>query len=96
MQGQYKVPGGKLVVADFRLHDNRLRDVRIHGDFFLEPDNALEAINLSLEGLSADSGLGSICAAINANLPDGTVMYGFDSAAIAIAILRGLTPVSHT
>ena len=96
MQGQYKVPGGKLVIADFQLQDNRLHSVRIHGDFFLEPDSALEIINLSLEGLPADSNLSAICSAINANLPDKTVMYGFDSTAIAIAIMRGLTPLPQS
>jgi lipoate-protein ligase A len=37
-----KVPGGKLVVVDLDLDDGRLRDVRVSGDFFLEPDDALE------------------------------------------------------
>ncbi len=36
MHGEYKVPGGKLVVADVEVRDGRLADVRISGDFFLE------------------------------------------------------------
>lgn len=90
MQGQYKVPGGKLVVADFRLQDQRLQDVRISGDFFLEPDEALEAINHALEGLPADSSGEAIITAIEACLPAGTVMFGFDAAAIATTIRRAL------
>ena len=48
MHGEYKVPGGKLVVADLEVRDGRLADVRISGDFFLEPPEALEAINNGL------------------------------------------------
>ena len=33
MHGEYKVPGGKLVVADVEVRDGRLADVRISGDF---------------------------------------------------------------
>ena len=36
--GEFKVPGGKLVVADFRVEAGVLTDVRISGDFFLFPD----------------------------------------------------------
>ena len=49
MHGEYKVPGGKLVVADVEVRDGRLADVRISGDFFLEPPEALEAINRGLD-----------------------------------------------
>ena len=41
MHGEYKVPGGKLVVADLDVTEGRLAGVRISGDFFLEPDSAL-------------------------------------------------------
>ena len=39
--GEYKVPGGKLVVADFDVVDGVLAHVSLSGDFFLEPDEAL-------------------------------------------------------
>ena len=55
MHGEYKVPGGKLVVADLEVRDGRLADVRISGDFFLEPPEALDAINRGLNGLPADT-----------------------------------------
>ncbi len=50
MHGEYKMPGGKLVVMDLALRDGRLADVRLSGDFFLEPDTALPAIDAALEG----------------------------------------------
>ena len=36
MHGEYKVPGGKLVVVDLDVVDGFLRDVIVSGDFFLE------------------------------------------------------------
>jgi hypothetical protein len=43
MHGEYKIPGGKLVVVDLDVIDGALRNVRVAGDFFLEPDEALPA-----------------------------------------------------
>ena len=40
MHGEYKVPGGKLVVVDLDVEDDVLTNVQF-GDFFLEPDEAL-------------------------------------------------------
>ena len=41
MHGEYKVPGGKLVVVDFDVVGDVIRNPRVAGDFFLEPDDAL-------------------------------------------------------
>lgn len=60
------MPGGKLVVADLDVVDGRLADVSVHGDFFLEPDEALEDINAALTGLSQDASQGEIVAALDA------------------------------
>ena len=51
MHGEYKTPGGKLVVVDFIVHDGRLADVEVTGDFFLYPDDALDTIIAALNGL---------------------------------------------
>lgn len=90
MQGQYKVPGGKLVVADFAVAHGRLAGVRISGDFFLEPDHALDAINQALTGLPAGTDSAALAAAITLALPPGTTMFGVDAPAIAVAVARGL------
>ena len=42
MHGEYKVPGGKLVVVDLEQRDGRIADFHLAGDFFLEPDDALD------------------------------------------------------
>ena len=38
MHGEFKVPGGKLVVVDLETTDGVIHDFRLAGDFFLEPD----------------------------------------------------------
>ena len=45
MHAEYKVPGGKLVVVDLDVEAGRLANVRLAGDFFLEPDTALDDID---------------------------------------------------
>jgi lipoate-protein ligase A len=91
MHGEYKVPGGKLVVVDFDLEDGRLRNVLVSGDFFLEPDDALETITGALDGLTAHLEARDIAARIDARLPAGTMMLGFSSEAVGIAVRRALT-----
>ena len=51
MHGEYKVPGGKLVVVDLDVVDGLIQNFQLAGDFFLEPDSALEAINRAVVGL---------------------------------------------
>lgn len=88
--GEYKVIGGKLVVADLDTADGKISRISINGDFFLEPDEALGDINGSLVGLDANSPASVIRDAITANLREEAVMFGFDAAAVAIAVRRAL------
>ena len=88
--GEFKVAGGKLVVADLDVVDGRLAEVSVNGDFFLEPDEALADINAALTGLSADASPEEIAAAVEAGLPEGVVLFGFSPAAIATAVRRAL------
>ena len=90
MHGEYKTPGGKLVVADFNVRDDRFSDVVVSGDFFLYPEEALDAIVGAVEGLEVASGEGQIARAVEASIPDGTEMLGFSPEAVAIALKRGL------
>jgi len=91
MHGEYKVPGGKLVVVDFDLEAGRLRNVQVSGDFFLEPDGALERIAGALEGLPAHLEARDIAARVEAGLPTGTMMLGFSAEAVGIVVRRALT-----
>lgn len=90
MHGEYKMPGGKLVVMDLDVRDGRLVDVQLSGDFFLEPDSALRSINAALDGQPADASETALTAALNAALPPDVMMYGVSSEAIAVAVGRAL------
>ncbi len=68
MHGEYKVPDGKLVKVDAAVTDGRLTDVRVSGDFFLEPDEALEQLNRSLTGAGAEEELSQLVARMRAEL----------------------------
>jgi hypothetical protein len=90
MHGEYKTPGGKLVVVDFEVRDERLRDVIVSGDFFLYPEEALDLIAGAVDGLPAAAGESEIARAVEAAVPPGTEMLGFSAEAVAIAVRRGL------
>ncbi|MET0716756.1 MAG: lipoate--protein ligase family protein, partial [Mycetocola sp.] len=90
MHGEYKVPGGKLVVVDLDVVDGRITNFRLAGDFFLEPDSALDAINQAVDGLPAETDAASLASAIHRGLPDGATLLGFSPEAVATAIRRSL------
>lgn len=94
MHGEYKVPGGKLVVANVEVEGQHLTDVSISGDFFLEPDSALKQINQALNGMPVNSNASQIVQTIQNALGDDVVMYGFSAQAIAIALRRALGKAS--
>lgn len=90
MHGEYKMPGGKLVVADVEVANGQLTQVQISGDFFLEPDSALETINNALVQQRADSDEDSLTRAIERATADRVSMYGISPRAVAVAVLRAL------
>jgi lipoate-protein ligase A len=94
MHGEYKVPGGKLVVVDLDVVDNSIVNFRLAGDFFLEPDSALGDINAAVNGLPADSDAVSIAAAVRAALPAQATLLGFSPESVAVAIRRSLAQAS--
>lgn len=84
------MPGGKLVAVDLEVADGRLARVSVSGDFFLDPDEALDAIDTALEGLPAEAGVTELTRALDAALPGGVTMVGFDTRAVATAVRRAL------
>jgi lipoate---protein ligase len=90
MHGEYKVPGGKLVVVDLDEVDGRITGFRLAGDFFLEPDSALEAIDAALNGMPIDADPTALAGVIRAALPADAVLLGFSPEAVATAIRRAI------
>jgi lipoate---protein ligase len=91
MHGEYKVPGGKLVVVDLDVSDGVIANFQLAGDFFLEPDSALEAINRAVNGLPEESESAQIAAAVKDALPTGALLLGFSPEGVAVAIRRALS-----
>ncbi|MDO5034144.1 MAG: biotin/lipoate A/B protein ligase family protein [Actinomycetaceae bacterium] len=90
MHGEYKVPGGKLVVVDLDVEDGKLSNVRLAGDFFLEPDEALFRMTDALEGLSDQASANEITAALDAAVLPTDTLFGLTTRGVAIAVRRAL------
>jgi hypothetical protein len=90
MHGEYKMPGGKLVVIDLDVHDDQLTRVRLSGDFFLEPDDALHIINAALEGQPVQASEAALAAILRDALAASVMMYGISPEAVAVAVRRAV------
>ena len=90
MRGEYKVPGGKLVAVDVEVADGGISSAAVSGDFFLEPDDALEAIDAALVGEPEGAGVARLTGVVEAALDEGVTMVGFSAEAVAIAVRRAL------
>lgn len=90
MHGEYKVPGGKLVVVDLEIRDGLISDFHLAGDFFLEPDTALEAIDAAVRGLPETADVTAIAAVVRGALPPDTQMLGFTPESVGTAVRRAL------
>ena len=89
VRGERKVPGGKLVRVSARVEDGRLTDVVVSGDFFLEPDEALDRIRASLEGVAVDTPFEVLTERV-ADAAEGAVLLGFAPRDVALTVLRAL------
>ena len=90
MHGDFKVPGGKLVVVDLDVEDGRIVNFRLAGDFFLEPDSALDLIDAAVTGLPADAAAAHIASTVRQALPEGAMLLGFTPEAVATTVRRAL------
>jgi lipoate-protein ligase A len=90
MHGEFKVPGGKLVVVDLDVVDGRISGFRLAGDFFLEPDEALGAIDAAVNGLPVETDARALAAVVEKALPDDAQLLGFAPESVATAIRRAL------
>jgi lipoate---protein ligase len=94
VHGEYKVPGGKLVVVDLEVVDGLIQDFHLAGDFFLEPDDALPLIDDAVNGLRADTDAAGIAAVVRDALPEGAQLLGFTPESVGVAVRRSLARAS--
>lgn len=90
MHGEFKSPGGKLVVADVEVREGRLARVIISGDFFLYPEDVIFLIHSALEGASSAAPADELASRIRSALPAGAELLGTSPEAIAEAVRRAL------
>ncbi|WP_277211864.1 lipoate--protein ligase family protein [Isoptericola croceus] len=103
MHGEYKVPGGKLVAVDLEVDSSSdpavLTQVRLSGDFFLEPDEALDVIDTALTGLPVSTSTTALAQVVteslgeaerSGTLPGPFAMIGFDAWSVAVVVRRAL------
>lgn len=90
MRGEYKVRAGKLVVVHVDEIHGRYANAHLSGDFFLEPDEALEQINAAINGQPTSATVTELAAAIRAGLDEDVRMVGFDPQAVAVAARRAV------
>jgi len=63
MQESKKVENGKLVKIDADLEE-QFENVKVHGDFFIEPAGKLEELTRVIEGLEKDFDRGKVVSQI--------------------------------
>ena len=87
LQSELKVHGGKLVKVSLEVSpQGTIAGVRITGDFFIHPEDALEIIEESLKGAQLDE-KEIVLKATKAVEKTEAVMVGFSPCDIAQAIL---------
>ena len=90
MHGEYKTPGGKLVVVDFDIVDGRFKNMVISGDFFLYPEEELPVLTNALEGVDVELDDESFSERILMDLHPDTELMGTSPEGIVIAVRRAL------
>ncbi|MFC3796700.1 lipoate--protein ligase family protein [Corynebacterium tuscaniense] len=92
---EVKVAGGKLVVADIDDDGAHITDARISGDFFLEPEEAFDAINGALIGAPVGASTDELQTLIDDALArlggsQNVSLHGFSTRDVAVVARRAL------
>ena len=90
MRGEYTAPGGKPIAVELSVDGGRLTDVRLSGDFVLEPACGPGDIEVALTGMPADADAAALASAIRAAVTGSAPTDGFDAAAVAVSVRRAL------
>ncbi len=89
----YKVQGGKLVKIELETYRSQIESVKITGDFFVHPEDALAELEHCLQGCQLDEK--TISARLEKKVYEiGCQLVGFSPADIAKAILMAADSTS--
>ncbi|MEW6722536.1 MAG: biotin--protein ligase [Candidatus Micrarchaeota archaeon] len=92
MRCEEKVKDGKLVCIEIRAEGGKAFGVRITGDFFLHPEDAIEDVEKALSGMSLGSTEGEIAGAVDGALSRrGAQLIGASAADIARIFKRAVS-----
>src|SRR5699024_10911843 len=97
--GEYKVIGGKLVVADAVTDGKAITEVKISGDFFLEPEEAYFDLAHALIEARVTADNAALCRRIDealAGYGSELDMHGFSTADIATVVRRALGSAANS
>ena len=89
-RGSHKVAGGKLVRVEGTVADGVIVSASVSGDFFLEPDEALDDLDAALVGVPVTADAAELTTRLTAGLRPGARLFGFDTHDLAVAVRRGL------
>ena len=81
---------GRLVAVDVETVNDWLGRVSVSGDFFLEPDEALQEADAALSGILATSSADQLVSAIISPRDPGVQLIGFTTNAVLLAVRRAL------
>ena len=87
--GEFKTPGGKLIVVDLDVAQGVLRDVMVSGDFFLYPEEALPLRAAALEGAPVARDAADYAARVRPALVHAELL-GSSPEALGEAVVRAL------
>jgi hypothetical protein len=55
MKAEYKIPGGKLLLCEIDTEDEVIKTIKISGDFFMHPEDAINELEETLLGTPIQS-----------------------------------------
>ena len=82
----YKVPNGKLLRLNINFSDNKIKEIKLCGDFFMHPEEAVSDIENSLIGsaIEKDSIIKKVSEVVKEK---NAALFGINAEAIADAII---------
>jgi lipoate-protein ligase A len=90
MKYEEKIPDGKLVCISVECSEGKTTSVKITGDFFLHPEEALERIENSLIGISSDIEEKEVVSRISGSL-EGAQLIGAKAEDLARIFRKAVT-----
>ena len=90
MRHEEKIPGGKMLAIEAELSDGKIVRLRITGDFFLHPEDAILKLEDALSGISAGSSEDEIARLAEKSL-EGASLVGASAQDIARILRKAIS-----